>query len=362
MALPAKQQATYWGAAAAVTFIALWTLGDVLMPFILGGAIAYLLDPVADRLEAWGLSRALAVTLISLTALLLFVMALLIVIPALIGQFADLRANWSSIIDGLTGRVRDMIVGTPLERFLVDQQTFQSYMADLTTWLQNRAGSLAEKVLGSFRGVVNIVMLLLIVPVVTIYLLVDWDRMIAGIDDLLPRDHAPIVRKIAGDIDKTLSGFVRGQGLVCVIIGTFYSVALSIVGLNFALVVGFIAGLVSFIPFVGAIIGGVLAIGLALVQFWGDWWMILAVAAIFQAGQFLEGNILTPKLVGNSVGLHPVMLLVALSVFGALFGFAGLLVAVPLAAMLGVLFRFGVSQYKESRLYKGHAGQEEGAE
>lgn len=359
MALPAQKQAIYWSIAAAVTFTVLWKLGDVLMPFIIGAALAYLLDPVADRLETWGISRTWAVAIISLTALFVLVVALLIVIPALFEQITQLRANWPSLTANLGDRARGLIIGTSLERFVVDQGTMQSYLADVTAWLQDRAGSLAERILGSFRGMLNIIMLLLIVPVVTIYLLADWDRMIAGIDDLLPRDHAETIRQIARDIDKSLAGFVRGQGTVCLLIGAFYSVTLSVMGLNFALVVGLVAGLVSFIPYVGSIIGAVLAIGLALVQFWGDWWMIAAVAVVFQAGQILEGNILTPRLVGGSVGLHPVALLIALSVFGSLFGFAGVLIAVPVAAMLGVLIRFGVAQYRQSALYHGNDGKGE---
>ncbi|NKW92105.1 AI-2E family transporter, partial [Rhodobacteraceae bacterium R_SAG9] len=183
----------------------------------------------------------------------------------------------------------------------------------------------------------------------------DWDRMVAEIDSLLPRDHAPTIRRLAKDIDKTLASFVRGMGTVCLILGTYYAVALIIVGLNFGLVVGFIAGLVTFIPYLGALIGGVLAIGLALFQFWGDWLQIGLVAAIFATGQMIEGNVLTPKLVGKSVGLHPVWLLLALSVFGALFGFVGMLVAVPVAAALGVLARFVTGQYMSSTLYKGRS-------
>lgn len=355
MALPARQQTIYWGIAAVVFFTVLWRLGDVLMPFILGSAIAYLLDPVADRMEAWGLKRAWAVAVISVIAGLIFLLACLIIVPALITQSTQLIANTPQLIEKLSTQFRTAIEGTRLEQYVVDRETFQSYASDILGWMQQRAGGLAERVLSSFRGVISIAMLLLIVPVVAIYMLVDWDRMVAAVDDLLPRDHAPTVRRLASEIDRTLASFIRGQGMVCLIIGAFYTVALSLAGLNLALVVGFVAGLVSFIPFVGAIIGAVLAIGLALVQFWGNWWMILIVAAIFQAGQFLEGNILTPRLVGNSVGLHPVMLLIALSVFGALFGFVGLLVAVPLAAMLGVLARFAIEQYKDSRLYRGLA-------
>ena len=199
----------------------------------------------------------------------------------------------------------------------------------------------------------NVLLLFVIVPVVAVYLLLDWDRMVGQIDRLLPRDHAPVIRRLARDIDRTLAGFIRGMGTVCLILGTYYAIALMLVGLQFGLVVGFIAGLVTFIPYLGAVLGGALAIGLALFQFWGDWFSIGMVAGIFVLGQMIEGNLLTPKLVGNSVGLHPVWLILALSVFGSLFGFVGMLAAVPIAAALGVIARFATEQYVESSLYQG---------
>jgi predicted PurR-regulated permease PerM len=183
--------------------------------------------------------------------------------------------------------------------------------------------------------------------------------MVARVDDLLPREHAGTIRRLALEIDRTLASFVRGQLTVCLILGTFYSVALLAVGLQFGLVVGAIAGLITFIPYVGALVGGILAIGLALFQFWGDagsttdWLSIGLVAGIFVLGQFLEGNVLTPKLVGGSVGLHPVWLLFALSAFGAIYGFVGMLVAVPVAAALGVVARFAIREYQASMLYTG---------
>ena len=167
-----------------------------------------------------------------------------------------------------------------------------------------------------------------------------------------------MIRRLAGQIDRTLAAFIRGMGTVCLILGTYYAVALMLVGLQFGLVIGFVAGLVTFIPYLGALIGGALAIGLALFQFWGDWITIGIVAGIFAIGQIIEGNFLTPKLVGNSVGLHPVWLILALSVFGALFGFVGMLIAVPVAAAMGVLTRFGVEQYQQSLLYKGSHGND----
>jgi len=188
---------------------------------------------------------------------------------------------------------------------------------------------------------------------VAFYMLMDWDTMIARIDAMLPRDHAPVVRRLASEVDTALAAFVRGQLTVCLLLGTFYSVALAVAGLQFGLVVGAIAGAITFIPYVGSLVGGALAIGLALFQFWGDWLSIGLIAAIFVFGQFIEGNILTPKLVGSSVGLHPVWLLLALSAFGSLFGFVGLLVAVPVAAALGVVIRFAIQQYQDSVLYRG---------
>ena len=183
--------------------------------------------------------------------------------------------------------------------------------------------------------------------------------MIERENDLLPLDHAPVIRRLASEIDATLAGFIRGMGTVCLILGTYYAIALMLVGLQFGLVVGFVAGLLTFIPYVGALVGGALAIGLALFQFWGEWHWIAAVAIIFVIGQVAEGNELTPKLVGNSVGLHPVWLILSLSVFGALFGFVGMLVAVPMAAALGVLVRFLIELYRDSRLYLGLAADQE---
>jgi predicted PurR-regulated permease PerM len=180
---------------------------------------------------------------------------------------------------------------------------------------------------------------------------------------MLPLDHAPVIRRLASEIDKTLSSFIRGMGTVCLVLGTYYAITLMLVGLQFGLVVGFIAGLLTFIPYVGALVGGGLALGLALFQFWGEWVWIGAVAGIFASGQMIEGNFLTPKLVGNSIGLHPVWLILALSVFGALFGFVGMLIAVPLAAALGVFVRFAAEQYRNGPLYRGvtETGQSEPA-
>ncbi len=348
MALPIKQQAAIWGGIIAVFLALLWFLGDVILPFLTGGAIAYFLDPLADRLEKWGLGRAAATTVISLVALFVVVASIFVIVPLLVAQATALIQSAPQIFSELQAFLTQqfpslMDDGSPLRQSLVSVgQTIQA-----------RGGELLNTALTSAINVVNAIVFMVVVPVVAFYMLLDWDRMVARIDELLPRDHRPVIRQIVADVDRTLAGFVRGQGTVCLILGTFYAIALMVVGLQFGLVVGLIAGLLTFIPYVGALVGGLLSIGLALFQFWGDWWSIAAIAIIFQVGQMLEGNVLTPKLVGSSVGLHPVWLIFALSAFGAVFGFVGLLVAVPVAAVIGVLVRFAITHYQASLLYRG---------
>ena len=351
MALPIRDQLKYWGIATAVFLILLWSLGNVLLPFILGGAVAYFLDPVADRLERLGLSRALATAVITVVGVLIFVFLALLVIPTLVNQAVNLFETAPQLFRDFTA-----FITTRFPSLLDEGSTLHNSLTSLGTTIQERGGQLLETALSSFASIVNVIVLLVIVPVVAVYLLLDWDRMVAAVDELLPRDHAPTIRQLAKDIDGTLSAFVRGMGTVCLVLGTYYAIALMLVGLQFGLVVGFIAGIVTFIPYLGALLGGALAIGLALFQFWGDWVSIGLVAGIFMVGQVAEGNVLTPKLVGGSVGLHPVWLILALSVFGSLFGFVGMLVAVPLAAALGVVARFAVSHYQGSLLYRGLDG------
>jgi predicted PurR-regulated permease PerM len=351
MALPIREQLKYWGAALALFFLALWFLGSVILPFLVGGALAYFLDPVADKLQRLGLSRIAATSVITLAALLLVVLLVIAVIPTLIQQTTALVNSAPEI----AGRLQTFLT----ERFpqLTDETSgIRQTLAQIGASVQSQGAALAESVITSALSMLSAVVFLVVVPVVAFYLLMDWDHMVERLDHLLPRDHAPVIRRLAAEINAALSAFVRGQMTVCLLLGVFYSAALMLAGLQFGLVVGALAGAITFIPYVGSLVGGALAIGLALFQFWGDWVSIGIVAAIFAAGQFIEGNILTPKLVGKSVGLHPVWLMFALSVFGSIFGFVGMLVAVPVAAALGVLTRFGLAQYQASLLYQGRAG------
>jgi len=355
MALSVSEQAKYWGIASIVAAIAFWAMGNVLLPFLAGMAIAYFLDPVADRLEATGLSRAAATTLITIAALLVLILMLVLLVPLLVGQSAALISAAPGYFEQLQ---KFLIASFPslMDENSVLQQGLHALTENIRTW----GGQLVKMVLASAFTAVDVLVFVVVAPVVAFYMLLDWDRMIAAIDSWLPRDHLQTLRQLARDIDTALAGFVRGQLTVCGILGAFYAIALMLAGLQFGLIVGLIAGVLTFIPYVGSIIGGVLSIGLALFQFWDTPWMIGVVAAIFVAGQSVEGNFLTPKLVGGSVGLHPVWLMFALAAFGSLMGFTGMLIAVPVAACLGVFFRFGIGQYLGGRLYKGLANRDEG--
>lgn len=352
MALPARQQVTYWSVAALVLVLSLWWLGNVILPFIMGGAIAYFLDPLADRLEKLGLSRAASTAIIGLVTVLIFVILALAVVPMLARQLAQLVALAPDLLSSLQAFLN--------ERFpnLLQNSVVNDTLNSLGSAIKARGGELAATLLSSAMTLVNVVVFIVVVPVVAFYMLLDWDRMVAKIDGWLPRDHVQTIRTIARDIDRVLSGFVRGQVTVCLVLGGFYAIALMAAGLDFGLLVGSVAGALTFIPYIGAIIGGTLAIGLALFQFWGEWFNIGMVAGIFVLGQFLEGNFVTPKLVGDSVGLHPLWLIFALSAFGTLFGFVGMLVAVPVAAVIGVVARFFIDQYLQGALYRGQTERE----
>lgn len=345
------REQTYWWIGALVAFlIALWALGSVLLPFLVGGAIAYFLDPVADRLQRAGCSRVLATVIITLFAVLFFILAFLMIIPTLLEQLAALVQAAPTIFKQLEAFLQEK-----LPSLMQEATVLQPALEGIGKTIREGGGQIVNQIYNSAVSLIDAIIFVLVVPVVAFYMLLDWDNMVAKIDSWLPREHAPTVRRLATEVDTVLAGFVRGQLSVCGILGLFYAFGLFLVGLQYGLIVGFIAGLISFIPYLGATVGGSLAIGLALFQFWDNPWWIGAVLAVFVAGQMLEGNFLTPKLVGGSVGLHPVWLLFALSAFGTFFGFVGLLVAVPVAATIGVFARFAIAQYLSGRLYRGDA-------
>ncbi len=347
MALPVATQLRYWGLAALVVVAILWFLGDVILPFIVGILLAYILNPVVNRLERLGLGRAAATVLMMLAALTLLVAVVLLVVPPLIAQAMRLAETAPDYAEAFQGWLV-----TQFPQLETAEAPLRSAMDDLGAWLQERGSALAVGLLSSAQSLLSVVILLVVVPVVSTYLLIDWHSLVARVDALFPRQHAPTIRRLLGEIDRAVAAFIRGMGSVCLLMATYYGVALMAVGLQFGLVVGVAAGLLTFIPYVGAVLGGMLAIGLALFQFWGDWFSVFLVAAVFMAGQLVEGYGITPRVVGRSVGLHPVWILLAVAVFGSIFGLPGLLVAVPLAAAIAVLVRHGVGLYTQSALYR----------
>lgn len=348
----AERRGVFWIAGLAAVALLLVALHSILWPFLAGAALAYMLDPLVDRLQRLRVGRLWASLLVLGLLSLVLLLAFGILIPVVARQLAGLARE----LPGYAARLQAVVVergGDLLARY---------GGADLLPDLQGSVGNLVS-VGGAYltgllsslwqggQALINVFGLLVVVPVVAFYLLVDWDRMVAAVDSWLPRPHLHTIRRLAREIDRALAGFVRGQASVCLFLGVFYAGGLSLVGLNFALVIGTIAGLLTVIPYVGSIVGFVLAVGVALVQFWPDWSWIMVTAGVFFLGQFLEGNIVSPKLVGDSVGLHPVWLIFALLAFGTLFGFVGLLLAVPVAAALGVLARFALERYLASPLY-----------
>jgi predicted PurR-regulated permease PerM len=348
-----QRQITFWlGALVALIFV-LWTLQAILLPFIAGFVLAYFLDPVADRLERLGLPRIAATALILLAAILILVFIGLMVVPVAIDQTTKLAGDLPTLLKTLVDRANELA-----------PQRLKDMLANSGTDIQGSISTLAGKAAGwvaSFMGslwsggraLVNVMSILIITPIVAFYLLADWDHIVAKVDSWLPRDHLEEVRGIARDIDTAMAGFIRGQGTVCLLLGIFYAIGLSLVGLKSGLAIGFAAGMLSFIPYVGALIGGVMAIGVGLVQFWPNEMQVLLIVGVFMAGQFIEGNFLSPRLVGGSIGLHPVWMMFALLAFSYVFGFLGLLLAVPMAAATGVFVRYGLNRYLNSRLYTG---------
>lgn len=351
-----KRQIIFWIGAAIVFGLFLYLFSSILLPFVVGMTLAYFLDPVADRLERLGLSRMIATLVILISFIVIFVLALMIFVPILISQLADFGTRLPTYV----ARLQELVASQNAEWIKnllgVDSSALKNSIGSILSQGAGFMSTLIQSIWSSGKTLLDIAGLFVVTPVVAFYTLYDWDKMVAKVDSWIPRDHVPAVRQIFTDINSAIAGFVRGQGTLCLILGLLYAAGLTVVGLNFALLIGLFAGLISFIPYVGSLVGLVIALGVAIVQFWPDWLMVGAVLLVFGVGQFIEGNILQPKLVGESIGLHPVWLMFALFAFGALFGFVGLMVAVPAAAAVGVLVRFAIARYMASPLYRGHGG------
>ena len=349
-----QRQVLFWIGALVAFVLFAWLLSEVLLPFVAAMVLAYFLNPLADRLERHGINRLVATFLVIGMFILFFVLVAIIFVPLLATQ---LIAFLQRVPEYFT-RLQDLIVTDANQDWIrrmigSDTLDLRKSVGDLVGQGAALAGTFVQGLLSGGRALISIFAVLVVTPIVTFYLLVDWHRMVNKVDSWLPRRHRDTIRELARDIDSALAGFMRGQALVTLILGSFYALALTLVGLNFGLLIGFGAGILSFVPYVGSTAGLLIAGGVALAQFWPDWPWIVAVFVVFFAGQFIEGYILQPKLVGDRVGLHPVWLIFALFAFGYLLGFVGLLLAVPLAAATGVLVRFALSQYLASPLYTG---------
>ncbi|MBF0562438.1 MAG: AI-2E family transporter [Alphaproteobacteria bacterium] len=348
----------FWFAGLAVMLAALFLLRSVLLPFVAGMAVSYFLDPLADRLERWGASRTLATTLITIAFVLLAATALMIMVPLFADQMGKLVVRIPDYLHTLDHWLRPILVRLSAKLNHADRVRLDAaasgFAGDAMKWL----GGLVTELWHEGLNAINILSLIFITPVVTFYLLRDWDRMVASIDLWLPRRHIATIHQIFRDIDRAVAGFVRGQAIMCLTLGTYYALGLTLVGLEVGLVVGFFAGLVSFIPYLGTISGFIISMILAFGQF-TNWVDIALVVLVFAIGQVLESYVLQPRLVGRRVHLHPVWLMFSLLAGGALFGFLGVLLAVPIAAVIGVLARFGLNRYLAGPLYQGEG--EDGA-
>lgn len=349
-----QRQLLFWVGALVAFILFVWILGDVLLPFVAGMALAYFLNPLADRLEAVGLPRLAATIVVLGGFILIFVLVAMVVFPLLGSQlFAFIQR-----IPEYFRQLQDLIVTEENQdwiRRMIGNDTLdlRKSVGDLVGQGATWAGAFVQGLWSGGRALLSLIAVLVITPIVTLYLLLDWHRMVGKVDSWLPRQHRDTIRGLAREIDGAVAGFIRGQALVTLILGTFYAIALTLTGLNFGLLIGFAAGVLNFIPYLGSTTGLLIAGGVALAQFWPDWMSIAAVIGVFFLGQFVEGYFLQPKLVGDRVGLHPVWLIFSLFAFGYLFGFVGVLVAVPLAAAVGVLVRFALRQYLASPLYSG---------
>ena len=343
----------FWMAAAILLVLAIGLLRDILLPFVVGIVIAYFLNPLADALQRLGLPRLWASIVILIVAILAFAAVIVFLVPMLVTQAQQLAAALPDELARLRGLIEAWARERLGPRFPAFEAGLNGAVESFSSNWANIAGWVATSLWDRSLAVINFFSLLLVTPLVVFYLLVDWHPMLTKIKGWLPRAHAGTIRALAAEVNDAVSAFIRGQGTVCIILGVFYAVALSALGLRYGLLVGLATGLLGFIPFVGWALGLVTALSLAAVQFWPDVVPLAIVGAIFLAGQGLDAGFLGPKIVGSKIGLHPVWLIFSLFVFSYLFGFVGVLVAVPVAAAIGVLVRFALKVYLASPVYHG---------
>lgn len=333
-------------------FFCLFTymVSDILLPFVVALITAYFLDPAADKFEEWGLSRSMATVSIISIFFLIGITVTILIAPLMYDQFLSLIKSIPEYVKLINTKVLPSFESV-LEKIDPDALAkAKGAVKDISIYVFNFFAAMMKNIWDSGFAVLNLLSLLFITPIVTFYMLRDWDKMVAKVNGWLPPKHSAVINKQVKEIDRTLSGYIRGQTNVCLILGVMYAVGLTIVGLDFGFFIGMATGLLSFIPYVGMLFGFTFGMIIAFLQF-GDFASIAAVAFVFIIGQLLEGNFITPKLVGDKVGLHPVWIIFGMLAGAAMFGFVGILLAVPITAVIGVLARFFLDQYLHSSLY-----------
>jgi predicted PurR-regulated permease PerM len=343
----------FWSLGTVVFALLLWMLKGVLLPFVLGLAVAYFLDPVTCWLVKRGLSRTTSASLVLLSFVAVFVLIVSLTFPILRGQFLAFIEILPVYIDKMRVLALPWIEKVQAQLMATPQEEIRQQASSVAVTAFGWATKAIQKIWDGGMALFDLLSILFIAPVVSFYMLRDWPVMVEKVDSWLPRAQAGTIRGLLQKMDAAMSGFVRGQAMVCLVLGAIYAVALSIAGLNFGLFIGFTAGILSFIPYVGSLVGLATALIVAWFQYSGDLTPVLIVAAIFGIGQLVEGNFLTPRLVGEKVGLHALWILFALMAGGALLGFTGVMIAVPVAAVAGVLVRFALEQYLDSSYYSG---------
>jgi predicted PurR-regulated permease PerM len=344
----------FWIGLFLLVVFALGLVQSILLPFVTGLVIAYVLAPLVGRLEHLGLHRALASFLVLILFLLGVALIVMILVPLIQGQILQLIARVPNLVRALQDEVGQWILllqeRLPAEDVTKLRDLLGAKLGEAAIWL----AGLLQGMLTSSLAILNVVSLVVVMPIVLFFLLRDWDKMVAQIDSYLPRQSLDTVRGQARAVSETLVGFIHGQALVCLILAVYYGIALTIAGIGSALALGVLIGVLAIIPILGVTTGFLLSISLAASQY-GTWTAILEVVGIFVFGQLVEANFLTPKLVGDRIHLHPLWVIFALFAGGTLYGFVGILIAVPAAAVIGVLARFALSRYRESTLYDAGA-------
>lgn len=335
-----------------IVFAAGWIvylLAPILTPFVAAFLIAYVGDPLVDTFERLKLSRTMAVVLFFILMIIVLSAVVLLVAPLVNSQASALFERLPGYVQWVESRVLPTIMKwTGIE--IGSDLGLGPFLAEYGTSAANWVGEALARVSRQGAALVGLMVNLFLIPVLTFYLLRDWDRMIAAINELLPVRSKPNVRKIAGEADRVLGGFLRGQVLVMLALATIYSLGLWAVGIDFALAIGVVSGIVSFVPYLGLIVGLLLA-GLAAVAQAQSLAALIGVVVVFVVAQLIEGMFLTPRLVGDRIGLHPVLVIFAVMAGGQLFGFFGVLLALPAAAVVSVIVRFAYQHYFFKQLY-----------